>query len=91
MPFAHQPRLEMDVIIVVEVGIAPLGILVVGQTVLDDENHSLRLQHIAILEVAQTAYFIAYPIPLSATVEELLLTNSAKRSHDSLNSSSVIN
>ena len=73
MPFAHQPRLEMDVIIVVEVGIAPLGIFVVGHIGLDNENHSLRLQHIAIIEVAQTAYVIAYLIPRSATVKELLV------------------
>ena len=54
MPFAHQPRLEMDVIIVVEVGIAPLGIFVIGETVLDDVYHVIRIQHVCFLKVFVT-------------------------------------
>ena len=73
MPQSHEPRLEVDIAIVVEVGFTPLGIFIVGHIVLNNANHILRLQHIAILEVAHTAYFVTYPIPLAATVEELLV------------------
>ena len=73
MPQPHEPRLEVDVAIVVDVGIAPLGIFVVGHMVLDDAHHVLRVQYVAFIKVARTAYFISYPILLATTVEELIV------------------
>ena len=73
MPCAHEPRLEVDVTAIIKVGIAPLGIFVVRHTVLDDAHHVLRIQNIGFLKVARTAYFVTYPLPLAATVEELLV------------------
>ena len=73
MPKPHEPRLEIDETVVVNVGITPLGVYVVGHIVLDDAHHILRLQHVTVLEVAHAAYFVTYPIPVAITVKELLV------------------
>ena len=78
MPFAHQPRLEIDVTVVVEVGIAPLGVFIVGHTILDDSNHVFRIQHVDFLKVTRSTYFIAYPIPLATTVKQLTIDEFCK-------------
>lgn len=73
MPCTHHPRLEIDVTVVVEVGIVPLGVFIVGHTILDDANHVFRIQHVGILEVTHSAYFVAYTIPLATTVKQLTI------------------
>lgn len=73
MPCAHQPRLEIDVTVVVEVGIAPLGVFIVGNIVLDDTNHVFRAQYIGFIKVTHITDFIAYPIPGAATVKQLAI------------------
>ena len=69
MACAFEPRLEVYVTVVVKIGITPFGIFIIGETVLDDAHHIFRIQHVAILKVARTAYFITYPIPLATTIK----------------------
>ena len=73
MSCAHQPRPKIDVTAIIEVGITPLGIFVVGETILDDAHHVLRVQHVDAIKVAHVAYFVTYPTPVSATIKELLV------------------
>ena len=54
MPQPHEPRLEVDVTAIIEVGLTPLGILVVGQTILDDAYHVFRIQRVGFLKVFVT-------------------------------------
>ena len=73
MPQPHEPRLEVDVTAIIEVCLTPLGILVVGQTILDDAHHVLCVQHVDTIKVAHAAYFVTYSIPVAITVKELLV------------------
>ena len=73
MPCTHQPRLEVDITAIIKVCITPLGIFIVGHSILDDANHVFMIQHVGILEVTRSAYFIAYPIPLATTVKQLTI------------------
>jgi hypothetical protein len=75
MPQPHEPEFEVDVTAIIEVGLTPFGILVLGQTVLDDAHHVQRIQHVTFLKVAHTTYFFSYPVPLAAAVEELFVDN----------------
>ena len=71
MPYTHQPRLEVDITAIINVGITPFGIFVVSHIVLDDAHHVLRIQYVGFLKVARSAYFVTYPIPLAATIKKL--------------------
>ena len=54
MPHPHEPRLEVDVTVVVEISVPPLGIFTIGQTILDDAHHIFRIQHVGFLKVFVT-------------------------------------
>lgn len=73
MSCSHQPRLEIDISVVVKVGITPLGVFIVGHTILDDASHVFRIQHVGFLEITRSAYFVTYPMPFSTTVKQLLV------------------
>ena len=78
MPCAHQPRLEIYITAIVEVGITPFGIFVVGETVLKDAHHVFRVQNVGCLKVSRSAYCVTYPIPLAATVKKLHIDKSCQ-------------
>lgn len=73
MPCTHKPRLEIDISVVVEIGLSPLDIVVVGHVVLDDAHHVLGIEHVDFSKVTRSAYVVTYPIPCAATVKKMLI------------------
>lgn len=73
MSASFQPGAEVDVLVVVEVGIAPLGIVVVVESVLYDEHHVFGREEVNVVEVARSSYNTAYPIDAAVSIEELFV------------------
>ena len=78
--------MEVDVVmlgnllvgIVVKVCIAPFGILLIRDAVLQDEYHFRRREEIDPIEVAEATHLVTYPVEIAPTLKQLLVDKGSK-------------
>nr|DAF77519.1 MAG TPA: hypothetical protein [Caudoviricetes sp.] len=69
-----QPRFQIDVAFgfaILDVGVAPFGILIIGEVGLKNEYHFVGSEEVGIFVIAQTTYFVSYPIGIAYAIEQL--------------------
>ena len=71
MPRPSEPRLEVDILLMVEIGIPPCSILPICQFVFNDTHHIFHAKEIAVLKIADAATLIGHPIPIAAAIKQL--------------------
>ena len=83
MATTHYPRLKIDKSIaldVVDVGIAQICILIVGEVMFKDKRHLLWREEIGVTKVAGAAYAVGYPIPITRVLKQAGFTCRASSS-----------
>ena len=79
VPCPHEPGAEVDVLVgVVEFGTVPCGVLLEGDFLLKDEDHVIGGEVIIIIEATDASVVVAYPVPGTAGLEELLVDQFAE-------------
>lgn len=77
----HYPRLKIDkslALDVFDVGITPIGILIVGDVMFEDKHHLLRREKIGVTEVAGTSGLAEHPIPIARILKQAVVHLSGK-------------
>ena len=68
-----------------EVGFPPFSVLFVGHVVLKDENHLVWGEKVCVLEIAESAWDVEYPVEFTGILEEEVMMRSASSLQTLLN------